>query len=124
MILHINTTEGDKIEVVLRSDDGVVARKNIPARFAQAEKLLPLIDKVLREKKFSLKDIEGIEVNNEGGSFTALRIGVVTANALGYALKIPVAPESGIGNSGFGRKKFSIIEPMYDREPNITVKNK
>ena len=122
MILHINTTEGDEIEIVLRSDDNVVARKKVSARFAQAEKLLPLVDKVLRSNKTGLKDIEGIRVNNEGGSFTALRIGVVTANALGYALGAPVKSESGIGDSESGRKKFSVVRPMYDKEPNITVK--
>ncbi len=124
MILHINTTEKDKIEVVLKGDNGLMARKKVSARFTQAEKLLPLIDKILRENKFGLKDIKLIKVNNDGGSFTALRIGAVTANALGYALKIPAASESGIGDLKFGRKKFSIVEPMYDKEPNITVKNK
>jgi tRNA A37 threonylcarbamoyladenosine modification protein TsaB len=34
-------------------------------------------------------------VADEGGSFTSLRIGVITANALAYALKIPVIGESG-----------------------------
>lgn len=120
MILHINTTEGHDIEVTLRDGEKQIAKKIISAKYAQAEKLLPLIDKILKSKKLSIKDVKEIEVNNSGGSFTALRIGVVTANALGYALKVSVKGEAEDRMSK--DVKFSVVEPKYSKEPNITTK--
>lgn len=122
MILHIDTTKDHKIEVIFKDDGKQIIRKNISAKYAQAEKLLPLIDKILKEKKFNLKDIEKIEVENRGGGFTALRIGVLTANALGYALGVRVVSNAECRMSNLGNKKFSIVMPIYDREPNITIK--
>jgi tRNA threonylcarbamoyladenosine biosynthesis protein TsaB len=122
MVLYIDTTKGHDIEVVLKKNGKAVAQKKITARYAQAEKLLPLIDRILKDNKFNLKDIKKIEVNNNGGSFTALRIGVVTANALGYALGLPVKGELGIRNWELGRKRFNVVEPIYSKEPNITQK--
>ncbi len=123
MILHINTTNGDDIEIILKKNDFLV-KKKINARYSQAEKLLSLVDKILRENKVSLKDIEKVQMNNIGGGFTALRIGVVTANATGYALNVPVEGEVKSRKLEAGSKKFNIIEPMYNRGPNITVKKK
>jgi hypothetical protein len=126
MRLYIDTTKRDKVRVALKNDSKVVAQKEIFAPFAQAEKLLSLIDKVLRENKIKLKDMKGIEVNNEGGSFTALRVGVVTANALGYALGIPVNDECRSAgwrtNDEFKKRGFDVVKPVYDKEPNITIK--
>ena len=61
--------------------------------------------------------IKKIVVVNVGESFTALRIGVLTANALGYALGIPVI--SNQGTVATKLKKFSVVAPIYQREPNI-----
>lgn len=151
MILYINTIKNDsaKIEIGIFEDGKKLAGREIEARYAQAEKLLPLIDKMLKRRKLlagkaGLKDksqtglarIKEIAVVNKGGSFTSLRIGVVTANALGYALGIPVRPvdESGGMNDKKRKKaggkfepgkksgKFSIVQPKYYKEPNITLK--
>ncbi|MCK4554304.1 tRNA (adenosine(37)-N6)-threonylcarbamoyltransferase complex dimerization subunit type 1 TsaB, partial [Candidatus Parcubacteria bacterium] len=100
MILYINTTQGDDIIIALKDGSRVVAQKKIKAKYSQAEKLLPMIDKILEQNKLNIKDIKKIQVANENGGFTALRIGVVTANALGYALSVPVKPsESLLGDS-------------------------
>jgi tRNA threonylcarbamoyl adenosine modification protein YeaZ len=119
MILYINTVSHDEIIIALRSGVKIIAQKKISAPRQQAEKLIPAIDRLLREKKIKLSALKKIVVANRGGSFTALRIGVITANALAYALKIPVMAESK-GNKAL--KKFAayaIVEPVYDREPTI-----
>lgn len=128
MILYINTTKGHKIEITLKKGRVVIARKVFEAKYCQAEKLLLAINKLLAVKKIKLKDLIAIEVINQGGSpaskrktsFTALRIGVVTANTLGYSLGIPVR---GLGKDRVGSKKnldFNVIKPIYNKEPNIT----
>ncbi|MBI2019279.1 hypothetical protein HYS95_01250 [Candidatus Daviesbacteria bacterium] len=60
--------------------------------------LLPLIIKLLQIDTPGVsnhvsnhwRDLEGIEVETGPGSFTGLRVGVSVANALGFALGIPV----------------------------------
>lgn len=122
MILSIDTSKGDLIEVVLKKGGKVVARKTFPARRAQAERLLPAIERLLRGKKIGLDKITKIRVADDGeaAGFTSLRIGVVTANALAYALGVPVQAAS--GKKGKSAKGIKVVEPKYNREPNITMK--
>ena len=124
MTLFIDTTHNDAVEIILKRRDGsVLASKKLKARFKQAEKLLSAIEKLLKIKKLKLSDIKKIEVANSGGSFTALRLGVVTANALAYALNLPVSGSAGQAKIiRSGQRSFKVIEPMYDREPEITAK--
>ncbi|MCG2701222.1 hypothetical protein L6267_03590 [Candidatus Parcubacteria bacterium] len=123
MTLYINTTQGHNIEVAIKKGDKILAKKKFSAKFRQAEKLLPEIKKILDKSMLKLSNIEKIQVVNEGTdktSFTALRIGVVTANALGYALGVPVI---GCRMSDVGCRKFNIVKPIYCKEPNITAHN-
>ena len=66
-----------------------------------SQALLPLILKLFRTYNPGLSsqiqsgigswdELEGIEVETGPGSFTGLRVGVSVANALGFALGIPV----------------------------------
>ncbi|MDO9399664.1 MAG: tRNA (adenosine(37)-N6)-threonylcarbamoyltransferase complex dimerization subunit type 1 TsaB [bacterium] len=124
MILYIDTTKNDQVTIVVKDGNREVATKVFSAPHQQAERLLPEIDKLLKIKKIKLQDLKKIEIENSGGSFTSLRIGVATANALGYALGIPVVGFGGetkiVKNKD--NQEFSVVEPIYDREPNITVK--
>jgi hypothetical protein len=137
MILYIDTTVNDEINLALLNEDccgfKTIKRKIIKAPRQQSEKLLLSIEKIMAVSKLKLPDIKKIIINNHGGSFTSLRIGVITANALAYALNIPV--ESGIlegkiikKDKAVNKKKqfsgHSIIEPLYDSEPNIGFSKK
>ncbi|MFA5108952.1 MAG: hypothetical protein WC458_00165 [Patescibacteria group bacterium] len=127
MTLHINTADRAEIIIILsrasRSGTKIVARKKFKAARQQAEKLLPAIDRLLRAQKIKLSALKKIVVADRGDSFTALRIGVITANALAYALKIPVVGESRVLAKDLKKiKKFarySVVEPLYNHEPNI-----
>jgi len=117
MTLYINTIKKDLVRIAIKDGDMEVAAKEFNAQYCQAEKLLPAIDKMLSSEKIKLSDLTKIEVANKGGSFTSLRIGILTANALGYALGIPVVDnDKKVVKAG----KFSVINPIYDKEPNIT----
>ena len=124
MTLYINTVSSDEIILALYEKEKLIIEKKIKAPRQQSEKLLPAIEKLLKAKKTKLSDLKKISVENYGGSFTSLRIGVITANALAYALKIPVEASSKINkkNKQFGN--YSIVEPVYDREPNIGISKK
>ncbi len=115
MILSIDTI--DNVNILLKLEDGgKILESKISAERTQGEKLLPAINNLLKSAKKSLKDLKEIKVADTGGSFTSLRIGVATANALAFALNIPV-----IGFSGHKIEKdgLIIVEPEYDREPDI-----
>lgn len=89
MILYINTKDQKEITVKL-----IVEKKEIDSQtdYNQygSQILLPLIEKILKTNEIGFKDLAGIEVETGPGSFTGLRVGVSVANALGYALGIPV----------------------------------
>lgn len=108
------------MEISLEKDGrDIIMSKKIRTDFNQAEKLLPEALKLLKAAKASLKEITKIRVANQGGSFTSLRIGVVTANALAFALGLAVEGEAGSRRKG---ERLSVAEPLYGREPNISVK--
>ena len=117
MILYINTTCGNDIEVALKKGSRVVRANKIEAPYKQAEKLLPQIDRLLKESDVKLTDISGVEVENKGGTWTSLRIGVVLANTLSYALNIPI---EGMSGAKISKKGLNIVKPVYNKEPSIS----
>lgn len=130
MTLFINTASFEDIILEFKDvNNNKLKTHAFKAPRQQAEKLLPAISKMLIATKKSLQDIKKIEVVVRGGSFTSLRIGVVTANALGYAMKIPVEAVEASGQKitdGLDKifSTYNIAVPRYDKEPNIGVKKK
>ncbi len=55
-----------------------------------SEKLLPLIERMLHALSLEIRAMDAVAVSVGPGSFTGLRIGVATANALAFAHSIPV----------------------------------
>ncbi|MDD2680936.1 MAG: hypothetical protein PHE20_02395 [Patescibacteria group bacterium] len=119
MILTIDTTVEPDILVSLNIK-GKDVSKRVAAPRQQAEKLLPLIIELLESQKINIKQIKEIRVQNQGGNFTSLRIGILTANALAYALGIEVRPLQGNSVSNF--KGGRAVRPEYQSEPNIGKK--
>lgn len=89
-------------------------------------KLAELLEKTDTE----LEDIEGIVCFQGPGSFTGLRIGLTVANALSYALHIPIVAsrdphwlETGITGILSGATE-TIALPFYGSEAHITPQKK
>lgn len=89
MILHINTQDQKQVAVSLKKDGQIVSSLSQENEYG-SQVLLPLISKLLDRENLTFADLEGIEVETGPGSFTGLRVGVSVANALGFALNIPV----------------------------------
>lgn len=88
-ILLIDTSSNKEVIVELRIGKKEYQNKEkIGSQKAQAT--LPLIDELLRKHKLKASDLDRIAVNTGPGSFTGLRVGISVANALSFALKIPV----------------------------------
>jgi len=132
MILIIHTADQSQVLLALAKASKLIAQKRFKAQYQQGEKLLLAIDDLLQAKNYKLKAIKGIAVISGPGPFTALRIGVATANTLAWALGVPIigiklnefqdldqlaaVAEKKIKKASAGK----IIEPFYDKEPNIT----
>ena len=119
MILTIDTTIEPDILVSLSGGTKDIVKK-VAAPRQQAEKLLPAITQLLASQKVSWKRIKEIRVQNQGGNFTSLRIGVLTANALAYALGVNVKSLQGTAVFDFPGGKA--VKPEYGGEPNIGPK--
>ncbi|MBI2599395.1 tRNA (adenosine(37)-N6)-threonylcarbamoyltransferase complex dimerization subunit type 1 TsaB [Candidatus Daviesbacteria bacterium] len=89
MILHIDTKDQKIVRLSLKDKDKIIKTLSEENEYG-SQVLLPLIEKLLKEEKLEYKDLKGIEVETGPGSFTGLRVGVSVANALGFALRIPV----------------------------------
>lgn len=132
MILIINTANTNQLEVILAKSQDDFKVKKLSGQHQQAEQLLPAINGILAGSNKSLSDISGLGVVSGPGGFTALRIGVVTANTLAYALNIPIVSLTlsefsnhqdlvkQVLNELKKAKIGGIIMPAYGREPNIS----
>ena len=58
--------------------------------FVHAERLLPLIDLVMKEAQWGKSSLDAVAVSGGPGSFTGLRIGVSTAKGICQSLNIPL----------------------------------
>lgn len=78
--------------VALMDETRLIAEYRIALEMRQAERLLPLIDAMLKEAQVSLSDINAIAVSIGPGSFTSLRVGLATAKGLAIGRGLPVIP--------------------------------
>ncbi|MDP2918030.1 MAG: tRNA (adenosine(37)-N6)-threonylcarbamoyltransferase complex dimerization subunit type 1 TsaB [bacterium] len=88
----ISSEEKDKIFVETHLGRKIQILDKIILKINQnhSEELLPAVEKILKRNKIALKDLAGVGVAAGPGSFTGVRVGVAAANALGFALDIPV----------------------------------
>lgn len=88
-ILFIDASSNREIIVKLKIDKKEYTIKRKIGK-QKVQVVLPMINELLKKQGISLKDLTLIEVNTRHGSFTGIRVGMAIANALSFALKIPV----------------------------------
>lgn len=88
MILGIDTTTL-ACSVALLQEDALLAEFTLNIRKTHSERLLPLIDTLLKESTIERERLQAVAVAAGPGSFTGIRIGVSTARALAQGLEIP-----------------------------------
>jgi tRNA threonylcarbamoyladenosine biosynthesis protein TsaB len=81
-------TAGRDGSVALVEDGAVVAEAVFSGGFKHASGLLPLVDRLIRERNWRPRDLDHLYVSVGPGSFTGIRIGVTVAKTL--ALATPV----------------------------------
>ncbi len=98
--------------VVFLGEGGKVLVKKVIHPYTSSEKLLPLLDALLKERELEPESLKGIIVSLGPGSFTGLRIGVCLAKALAFVLKIPLIGVSAFDSWVFSSSAQGILCPL------------
>ncbi|MBS4032092.1 MAG: tRNA (adenosine(37)-N6)-threonylcarbamoyltransferase complex dimerization subunit type 1 TsaB [Clostridiales bacterium] len=105
--------------VAVVTPEKMLAEYNLHVKKTHSERLLPLIAEMLRAIGFAPGDLAGVAVAVGPGSFTGLRIGVVTARALGQALHLPLAGISTLAGLAAQFPHFpGLVSPILDARRN------
>lgn len=122
MLVLIDNSGDGEIVFFLREKN--IWRREVK-RTAGNVSLLENFEQVLSKHKKSVQAVSGIAVVVGLGRFTATRIAVTVANALGYALKIPVVAVTS-ADPALAQKKLAKTKPglyisaKYSAEAHIS----
>lgn len=132
IILAINTVVAGEVFVAIFDGEKSESFK----RQGNSDQVLEMVAELLKKNKRRPEEIRAVLVVSGPGSFTAVRQGVVGANAFGYLLRVPVVGvkleefknEDEFLEIGYKKllkaKKGTVVLPAYGREPNITKPKK
>lgn len=125
--LLINTSDRNRFSVALLPETGVIEERNAEgARVSVFSLLRSLVD------PSALPTLRGIAVVYGPGSFSAIRSGVLVANLLSRLYHVPLygfSKDEAVNPSEIQRRLIEAsvapseyVSPVYDAEPNITIK--
>jgi tRNA threonylcarbamoyladenosine biosynthesis protein TsaB len=93
LVVVVDTSTPAVTAALVRVDqtgvDVLAERVTVDGR-AHGERLTPAIDEVIRQRMVAVGDLGAVVAGLGPGPFTGLRVGLVTAAAIGQALAIPV----------------------------------
>ncbi len=94
-ILAIDTSS--KIcSVAILEDTDIIIEKNIDNGTTHSQKLMPMVQEILKECSLTLTDFDLFACSVGPGSFTGVRIGVSTVKAFCDVTNVPVTPVSSL----------------------------
>lgn len=93
------------------SINGKESLSDISEGFNHLENILPVIDRVFKENGFDKKELTSLAVVCGPGSFTGIRIGIATMQAIAYAADIPLA----------GFSSFDVYADIYNGRNSIVI---
>ncbi|RQD73395.1 MAG: tRNA (adenosine(37)-N6)-threonylcarbamoyltransferase complex dimerization subunit type 1 TsaB [Candidatus Syntrophonatronum acetioxidans] len=76
--------------VALADYDRIIGEYSLNIKKTHSQRLMPLIDNLMRDSHLDREALEGIAVTSGPGSFTGIRIGVATARGLAQGLRLPL----------------------------------
>lgn len=112
-ILAIDTSS--KIcSVCILENDKIILEKHNDDEKTHSQKLMPLVDEILKNCNLELKDIDLFSCCVGPGSFTGLRIGISTVKAFADSLDKPVSGVSSLEGLAYNINQESTIASLID----------
>ena len=75
--------------LAVAQDEKILKKRNVRLKGVLSSSIIPRIDRILKDAGLTLDKIDGFVVGRGPGSFTSLRVGVTTVNALAFAKAKP-----------------------------------
>ncbi len=128
MLMLAIRTDNPVSELYLYESGKKLAEIKWEAHRTLASTILEKIEQLLTLQGETLQGIKRVGIYEGPGSFTGLRIGFSTANALGYSLGVPVVQATGddwlqkCADSEVD--KFVPAKPRYGQEPHISAQKR
>ena len=123
LVLALDTATPTLVAGVARWADGgpaeVLAERSLPSGNRHAELLTPGVAQVLAEAGLRVRDLDALVVGLGPGPFTGLRVGVVTAAAMGDAVGTPVYGVCSLDAVGSGAR--SVVTDARRKEVHWAV---
>ncbi|WPR73907.1 tRNA (adenosine(37)-N6)-threonylcarbamoyltransferase complex dimerization subunit type 1 TsaB [Algoriphagus sp. NG3] len=88
--------------IALHRSGGLIGEQSLDVPGAHSEKLMGMIDDLLKEHRLSISEIDAIAISEGPGSYTGLRIGTSVAKGLAFAREIPLIAISTLAAMAFG----------------------
>lgn len=110
-------TSGPHCAATLIRGDAVLAAQSTGMSRGQAERLMPLVEDVMRDGGAAWPDLNAIGVGIGPGNFTGIRIAVSAARGLALALGIPAIGVSTLQALAFGHRSavMSVVDARQDQ---------
>lgn len=114
VILGIETSTKTS-SVALRDGEKIRDEISLQLGLSHSERVIPLLDEILKRNGMTIKDIDGIAVSIGPGSFTGIRVGVSTARGLAQSLNVPLVGIPSLDGLAFGAgTSGEVVCPMVD----------
>lgn len=114
-ILAIDTSS--KIcSVAVLEDTDLIIEKHIENELTHSQKLMPMVDKILKETKLTLADFDLFVCSVGPGSFTGVRIGVSTIKAFCDVTNVKVASVSSLESLA-----YNTLDSNYKNDANLVL---
>lgn len=114
-ILAIDTSS--KIcSVSILEDTDLIIEKHIDNELTHSQKLMPLVDEVLKTNNLSLSDFDLFACSIGPGSFTGVRIGVSTVKAFNDVTNIKIAAVSSLESLA-----YNILDSNYKEDSKLVL---
>lgn len=107
------------LSVAITEKDKLLAVSALNVGKTHSQRLIPLIDNLIKSGNLVLKDIDLVAVSIGPGSFTGLRIGISSAKAIAYALGVKIIGVKTLDALAWNcQGQSSIICPILDARRN------
>jgi len=118
-ILAIDTST-KMLSIAILEGDKIISNFHEENSMRHSSMLMPTIDKLLKNNKLKLKNINVIALSVGPGSFTGLRIGVSTVKGINLGLGIPIVavPTLDVIAHNFTDETESALCPIIDAKKN------